>query len=123
MNTANQMCLECGKPLKGRRDKKYCDDQCRNNYNNKQQHGTDEPVRRINHILKRNRQILKEALGNDRTIVLAHEALLEKGYDFTYHTDQFVTQTNQVYHYCYDYGLKKNDNNRYMIVKKMEKKN
>ena len=26
-------CLECGDVIKGRADKKFCDDQCRSNYN------------------------------------------------------------------------------------------
>ena len=30
----NKKCLSCGKLLKGRVDKKFCDDYCRNNYNN-----------------------------------------------------------------------------------------
>ena len=29
-------CLHCNRPLHGRADKKYCDDACRNNYNNMQ---------------------------------------------------------------------------------------
>ena len=32
----SKVCLACGKPLKGRIDKKFCDDYCRNNYNNQQ---------------------------------------------------------------------------------------
>ena len=28
-------CLECGEPLKGRVDKKFCSDYCRNSHNNK----------------------------------------------------------------------------------------
>jgi len=32
----NKTCLACGKILKGRVDKKFCDDYCRNNYNNLQ---------------------------------------------------------------------------------------
>lgn len=120
MNTANRLCLDCGKPLKGRRDKKYCDDNCRNNYNNKLQSSSEAPVRRINYILRRNRLILKDLLGAEKTVAHTREALADKGFDFTYHTDQYTTKTNQVYVYCYDYGFKKSENNRYIIVKKIE---
>ncbi|MFA6947300.1 MAG: DUF2116 family Zn-ribbon domain-containing protein, partial [Pedobacter sp.] len=28
-------CLDCGAALRGRTDKKFCDDQCRSNFNNR----------------------------------------------------------------------------------------
>lgn len=31
----DRSCLDCGKALVGRADKKFCDDSCRNNYNNR----------------------------------------------------------------------------------------
>ena len=53
-------CLACGKPLKGRIDKKFCDDYCRNNYNNQQKaKGSHSSyVRNINNTLLKNRKIL-----------------------------------------------------------------
>lgn len=32
--TETATCLNCDKTLKGRTDKKFCDDYCRNSYNN-----------------------------------------------------------------------------------------
>ena len=32
--TTERYCLDCGAVLHGRADKKFCNDQCRNNYNN-----------------------------------------------------------------------------------------
>jgi predicted nucleic acid-binding Zn ribbon protein len=29
-----RFCLDCGKPVKGRADQKFCKDLCRNSYNN-----------------------------------------------------------------------------------------
>ena len=31
-----ETCLECGEKIIGRSDKKFCNDACRNSYNNKQ---------------------------------------------------------------------------------------
>jgi hypothetical protein len=41
-------CLACDKPLKGRTDKKFCDDYCRNNYNNQLKAAKNNVVRNIN---------------------------------------------------------------------------
>ena len=57
-------CLACGKPLKGRVDKKFCDDYCRNNYNNQQKAKGSHSnfVRNINNTLLKNRKILESIL-------------------------------------------------------------
>ena len=63
-------CLSCGKLLKGRVDKKFCDDYCRNNYNNqlKARSSHSAYVRSINNTLLKNRKILESVLpGNEET--------------------------------------------------------
>ena len=57
-------CLACSKPLKGRIDKKFCDDYCRNSYNNQQKaKGSHSSyVRNINNALLKNRKILETIL-------------------------------------------------------------
>jgi len=46
-------CLECGEPLIGRSDKKFCDDQCRNAYNNKLNRDHINLYRNINNKLRK----------------------------------------------------------------------
>jgi predicted nucleic acid-binding Zn ribbon protein len=46
-----RLCLTCNKPLKGRTDKKFCDDYCRNNYNNQLKSNTINLVRNINNAV------------------------------------------------------------------------
>ena len=53
-------CLDCGAVLRGRSDKKFCDDQCRNNYNNQLNSESYNLVRNINNKLKRNRRVMGE---------------------------------------------------------------
>lgn len=118
MNTANRLCLECGKPLKGRRDKKYCDDNCRNNYNNKLHSDALAPVRRINHLLQKNRAILKELLGSEKHVTVPVKTLHEKGFDFVYHTHRYITKEGATYCYCYDYGFLPLEKNLYLVVRK-----
>jgi len=55
-------CMACGKPIKGRSDKKFCDDYCRNSYNNDLKSDSNNYVRNINNGLRKNRRILKESL-------------------------------------------------------------
>ena len=57
-----KLCLNCNKPVKGRTDKKFCDDYCRNNYNNQLKSNTINLVRNINNALGKNRRILENLL-------------------------------------------------------------
>ena len=68
METLNRLCLECGKSLKGRCDKKFCDDYCRNAYNNKAKIEENSFVRNINRTLQRNRRVLEELLGKENMV-------------------------------------------------------
>ena len=114
-------CLCCGDPLKGRIDKKFCDDYCRNNYNNQQKlRGTQIPiVRNINSCLLRNRRIL-ESILTDETTKTNRDRLLELGFQFKYLTHTYMTRAGKVYSYCYDYGYVPLGNDWYLVVKRKE---
>jgi predicted nucleic acid-binding Zn ribbon protein len=58
----NRNCPACGKPLNGRVDKRFCDDYCRNGYNNQLKSASNNLVRNINNALGKNRRILKSLL-------------------------------------------------------------
>ena len=55
-----KVCLECQEPIKGRIDKKFCSDYCRNTYNNSVAKDSKNLIRNINNRLKRNYKILSE---------------------------------------------------------------
>ena len=108
-------CPECGEPIKGRTDKKFCSDLCRNNYNNKLNSDSTNLVRNINNTLRRNRRILQEL--NPEGKVKTHKSkLLEKGFDFSYYTNIYKTQKGTVYYFCYEYGYLPLDNDFYFLV-------
>ena len=69
-------CLDCGNPIIGRADKKFCDDQCRNNYNNKLRADESTAVKNINAILFKNRKILEKLNPEGKTKI--SKAKLEK---------------------------------------------
>jgi predicted nucleic acid-binding Zn ribbon protein len=116
-------CLACSKPLKGRSDKKFCDDYCRNNYNNQQKAkgNYSSYVRNINNTLLRNRKVLESILpGTEETAKANREKLQRLGFNFKYLTHTYLTKTGKTYFYCYDYGYLPLDNDWYLIVKRKE---
>jgi predicted nucleic acid-binding Zn ribbon protein len=116
-------CLACGKPVKGRIDKKFCDDYCRNNYNNLQKAKSNHSslVRNINNALLKNRKILESILPEEADTAKANrDKLSQLGFNFKYFTQLYTTKTGNTYHYCYDYGYRQLENEWFMIVKKKE---
>ena len=53
-------CLECGEPVIGRIDKKFCSDYCRNTFNNKVNKESKNLIRNINNRLRKNHRVLTE---------------------------------------------------------------
>lgn len=115
--TKEKLCLECGEPVKGRVDKKFCDDQCRSNYNNKANSDTTAEMRNINNVLRKNRRILETIVHADGKGKISKSKLLDKGFNFKYFTQTYTTQKGTVYKLCYDYGYLPIENDFYMIVK------
>src|ERR1044072_5982596 len=98
-------CLECAKPVKGRVDKKFCDDYCRNAYNNRHNADMNNYVRNINNALRKNRRILESIIKPEEELGKCHRLrLAEMGFDFRYHTHQYLNKKGQTYHFCYEYG-------------------
>jgi predicted nucleic acid-binding Zn ribbon protein len=121
--TEAKNCLACGKPIKGRSDKKFCDDYCRNNYNNQQKAKGNYSayVRSVNNTLLKNRKILESLLPNvDETAKANKHKLQRLGFHFKYLTHIYTTKTGKTYYYCYDYGYLPLDNDWYLIVKRKE---
>ncbi|WP_340113995.1 hypothetical protein [Maribellus mangrovi] len=110
-------CLECGEPLKGRADQKFCNDLCRNAYNNKKLGRASNYMRKINRLLKKNHGILKELNPNDKSTT--YRSTLEKqGFSFDYFTNTYVTKSGRVYYFVYDQGYSELDNNKFVLVRK-----
>ncbi len=105
METMPRLCLTCSKPLKGRLDKKFCDDACRNAYNNQQNSDQNNFVRNINNILRKNRRLLEEQIPEGEEMKkLPREKLALAGFNFRYHTHQYQNQKGQTYFFNYEYG-------------------
>jgi hypothetical protein len=115
------LCLCCNAPVKGRADKKFCNDYCRNDYNNSLKSGTINLVRNINNSLGKNRRILESLLQPEKqTVHVRRDKLLEKGFLFKYATHTFTNKKEDVYIFCYDLGYLPLENDWILIVKRNE---
>lgn len=112
-------CIECGDEFTGRADAKFCCTHCRSNYNNRQNRDTNNFMRNINNILRKNRRILAALNPNGKARV-HREKLLAEGFKFSYFTNEYVTKSGNNYRFCYDQGYLEIDNDYYTLVVRQE---
>lgn len=113
-------CISCDKPVKGRTDKKFCDDYCRNNYNNQLKSGVSNLVRNINNALSKNRRILEDLLGAEEMTKASKEKLIQRGFLFKYITHLYNNKKGNTYYFCYELGYLPLENDWFLIVKRKE---
>ncbi len=100
---------------------KFCDDYCRNNYNNQLKSNTNNLVRNINNALGKNRRILESLFKTeDEMVKTTKDKLLQKGFQFKYMTHTYTNKKGNVYFFCYDLGYLPLDNDWYLLVKRKE---
>jgi len=117
----HKLCLNCDKAVKGRTDKKFCDDYCRNNYNNQLKSNTINLVRNINNALGKNRRILENLfLAGEEMTKTTRNKLLQKGFQFKYITHTYTNKKGNIYFFCYDIGYLPLESDWYLLVKRKE---
>ena len=119
MKESENTCEDCGKALLGRIDKKFCNDSCRNAHYNKVNRISNNQVRQINRILKKNRDILAQ-LNTEETTKTKGKVLTRLGFNFEYHTNIYTTKTGKIYYFCYDHGYLPLEADNYTLVIKKE---
>ena len=110
-------CIECDEAFNGRADKKFCSDLCRNSYNNKLNSDSNNLVRNVNNILRKNRRIMEDLLPEE-TAKVSQQKLNDKGFNFSYYTNTTTTKTGKTYTFCYEYGYLPIEGNYYLLVKR-----
>jgi len=103
--TAQRKCALCGEALLGRCDQKFCSDNCRSEYHNRNKH-PQPAVASIHRILQKNRQILADCCRLKRQLV-HKEWLLSQGFCFGFCTRQQrqFWKSNRLF--CYEFSYKK----------------
>jgi hypothetical protein len=120
--TEQRKCLECNEIIKGRIDKKYCNDMCRNSFNNRLNSDSNNYVRNINNTLRKNRRILEAFLNENEKITVPKQKLMDKGFNFAFYTNQTVSNNNNQYLFCYEYGYMGLEKDITLIVKREEER-
>jgi hypothetical protein len=104
----NRYCKQCGKiinPDKGRADRLYCDELCKNRFHNQVKMMENGELQRIDLILKKNHRILKKMFLKKQHDEIANEKLLKEGFDFDYHTHHVISKIKKnEFIFCFDYG-------------------
>jgi hypothetical protein len=114
-------CLACGSAVKGRSDKKFCDDHCRNLYNNQLRSNSGNYSRRVNEILRKNRKILEGLIPvNAGTSRVSRQKLSLKGFDFKFFTNTTTSKKGKLCHYCYEFGYLPAGNDSFLLVRMKE---
>jgi predicted nucleic acid-binding Zn ribbon protein len=121
LTAAKKECLSCGKAVHGRADKKFCNDYCRNAYNNNLKSPASTVVRNINNILLKNRRVLEAVLGEEDMQKVTKEKLLQQGFQFKYLTHTYTNKKGNVYTFCYEYGYLPLEHDWFLVVKRNEK--
>ena len=105
ISAVEKKCLDCGDTIRGRTDKKFCSDQCRNNYNNRLNRDSNNYVRNVHGLLRKNRRILAD-LYTEKKIRVHKDALFALGYNFSFFTHIIENSSGYKFHYCFEYGYR-----------------
>lgn len=118
MPNEQRKCLTCERIVKGRVDKKFCDDYCRSAFNNKKYLSDRGLIRRVNYLLMKNRRILEYFLkGTHPSATIMRKALSAKGFQFDFFTHTYHTVDGKTYFCCYDHAYSELFNEELLITR------
>jgi len=110
-------CLECGQILRGRIDKKFCSDYCRNTYNNRLNRASKNLIRNTNNRLRKNYNILSKLNVSGKTKT-TRSKLIGNNFDFNFFTSIYTTKAGKTYFYVYDQGYLPLEDEYYLLIKR-----
>lgn len=120
-NVMEKTCLQCGQQVKGRSDKKFCNDWCRNSFNNRVRNDDSPYVKQVNQVLRRNRRLLEALIPpNQETAKVHRSRLADQGFNFRFHTHLFTNKKGSQYHFCYEYGYLTLEGDWLFVVRRKE---
>jgi hypothetical protein len=112
-------CKFCQKEIKGRADKKYCDNYCRSSFSNRIRKDSNKLIYVTNRILKKNRRILEALFLSKEGEENKFKSIqfLEMGYNFKFQTHWKEIELDKVCVCCYDYGYVQDSNGHLAIIR------
>ncbi len=111
-----RFCLFCGRQLYGRTDKKYCDDNCRNNHHYDIKKNNDESVKKVNAVLLHNRDVLR-LLNNGSRSLVKKQLLINHCFDFDVITGLYKTKKGMEYRVVYDYAYRNVNEDDVLLIR------
>ena len=87
--------------------------------NNRKKQDSNNFVRNVNGILRKNRRILEELNPTGKAKV-NFQKLKDKGFNFDYYTNTYKTKAGKVYYYCYEFGYLPIEEDFYFLVMKQD---
>ncbi|MFA5619739.1 MAG: hypothetical protein WDA08_05470 [Weeksellaceae bacterium] len=115
-----EFCLECGDKIIGRIDKKFCNDSCRNAYNNRRNQDYSNLMRRINKKLRDNHRILNELPFKEGKTKTTRQKLNSDGFDFDFFTQIKIYKNGAEYRFVYNIGYKFLEDDWLLVVRNEE---
>lgn len=102
-----RMCACCGDLLRGRSDKLFCDDRCRNKHHNEKRKKSllGDRARSIQRQLVKNHRILNDMLAGRRRLTISRDHLLRRGFCFEIYSHQRVF-CRRKWCFCLDIGYR-----------------
>lgn len=114
----DRVCRQCGDRIRGRSDKRFCDDRCRNQFHNQQRRlpVLTERARQIQRRLTQNRRVLEGCLGGRKRCIISRDELLLRGFLFDLFS-QRRQEADRIYFYCLDLGYRLMDAGRVLVFR------
>ncbi len=110
-------CPECNELISGRSDKIYCNDYCRNAYNNQINKTRNNMFRNVHIRLRKNYRILEQFNPKNKSKI-SRKRLLDAGFSFDYITSIYKTKKGTVYYFVYNQGYLPLENDWFALVKR-----
>jgi len=99
----------------------FCSIACKNRYHTTLRKITRIEAAEIDEFLHRNRSILLEVIGKNKTqIKIKREVLEKKKFRFKYHTHCYVNSQGKTYHYLYDLAWMEFSDDEVLVVRRKQ---
>jgi len=114
-------CPICKELIKGRSDKRFCCNQCKNEYHIRLRQVTRIATIDTDRILHRNRSILLEIMGKvSQKKKIARDVLDQKQFNFDYITGYYINKQGKTYHYVYDFAWMLFSDREILIIRRKQ---
>lgn len=103
-----RFCLQCDKPIHGRKDKKFCDHHCRTEFHNDLRKVSEVYMNKVNIILRHNRAVLLRFCPEGRSLAIETE-MLRLGFRPEFFTNHYTSKSaGNKYKMCFEFGFRNN---------------